>query len=208
MEKFNRDKLDEFLATVRKYMLLRGNLTQKDLADITNTAESTISRFINKKTKEFDANLIAIITARLSIPLHEIIDFVNEFYSDTFIKLVKVFRSVDSTSNVTGSNDEEMVDDIPNQEESFDDVISSIGTAKRKVNATVTVGGKKTKIPFTPDENAPNSQVNLKEKIQNLSPRQKAYLTDFLNLDVEGKDLMVDLGNSLFRYFRQKGMEF
>jgi hypothetical protein len=52
------------------------------------------------------------------------------------------------------------------------------------------------------------SEVPISEKLQSLSPRQKAYLSSFLDLDMEGRDLIVDLGNSLFNYFKQKGLEF
>lgn len=45
MTDFNRDQVEFFLGTVRKYMQLRGNLSQKDLSEITGVGVSTISRF-------------------------------------------------------------------------------------------------------------------------------------------------------------------
>ena len=41
MAEFNRDELQNFLGVVRKYMQVRGNLSQKDLADMTNIGVST-----------------------------------------------------------------------------------------------------------------------------------------------------------------------
>ena len=51
MTDFNREHLDTFLAVVRKYMQLRGNISQKDLAELTGIGVSTISRFLNQKTQ-------------------------------------------------------------------------------------------------------------------------------------------------------------
>ena len=50
--------------------------------------------------------------------------------------------------------------------------------------------------------------MSIRDKLESLSPRQKAFMNDFLDLNVEGRDLVVDVGNNLFRYFKQKGMEF
>ena len=51
------------------------------------------------------------------------------------------------------------------------------------------------------------NEKTLKEKLESLSPRQKAFLTDFLNVSNEDRDLVVDVGNNLLSYFRQKGMK-
>jgi hypothetical protein len=53
-----------------------------------------------------------------------------------------------------------------------------------------------------------NADLTIKEKLQTLSPRQKTYLSDFLNLDQNDRDLVVDLGNAVFRYFSQKSVNF
>ena len=47
--------------------------------------------------------------------------------------------------------------------------------------------------------------LTIRDKLNTLSPRQKGFLTDFLDLDMEGRDLIVDIGNSMFRYFKQQG---
>ncbi len=200
MAEFNKDHLDSFLGAVRKYMQIRGNYSQKDLAELIEAGVSTISRFLSKKTKDLDMNLIAKIVAKLDIPLHEIIDFVDEKYNDHFIRLVKFYRG-----------DEKNAPSAPpprNEDDELADSFQNLGTADKNVKASVKIGSKRTTIPFTTDEGSKNSQSSIKDKLSSLSPRQKAYLTDFLNLDVEGRDLMVDLGNSLFRYFKMKGMEF
>lgn len=197
MATFNKNHLDSFLGTVRKYMQMRGGLAQKDLAELTETGVSTMSRFLNKKTQDLDPQLIAKIVAKLEIPMHEIIDFVNEAANDQFLKLVKFHKGEDPNSATGSSDDLEDLDD-PN----------SRGTAQRNTQARVRVGGKTRTIPFVAGEDGKNADKTIKELLAELTPRQRAYLTDFLHLDGEGKDLMVDLGNSLFRYFRQKGMEF
>lgn len=175
-------------------MLLRGNISQKDLSDQTGVGVSTVSRLLNQKTKDLDEQVIARIVAKLNIPLHEIIDFIEEEYTPKFQRLVKFYKD---------SQDTEKLPEAPESE----------GTAHRDVKATVSVGnGPKRTIPFSREESAASAakkaDMSIGDKLQQLSPRQKAYLTNFLDLDVEGRDLMVDLGNSLFNYFKQKGLEF
>ncbi len=38
--------------------------------------------------------------------------------------------------------------------------------------------------------------------------KQKAYLNDFLNLEQNDRDLIVDLGDTILRYFRSRNMQF
>ena len=92
MISFNQDFTEMFLGVVRKYMQIRGGLSQKDLAVKVNTGISTMSRFLNQKTKEIDPQLIASIVAYLNIPLHEIIDYVAEDSTQTFKKLVAFYK--------------------------------------------------------------------------------------------------------------------
>jgi hypothetical protein len=63
-------------------------------------------------------------------------------------------------------------------------------------------------MPFGEVSGSTRTDVTIREKLETLSPRQKAYLTDFLNLDVNDRDLIVDLGDAIFRYFRQRNVEF
>jgi transcriptional regulator with XRE-family HTH domain len=75
---------------------MRGGLSQKDLAELTGASVSTMSRFLSKKTKDLDEQIIAQIVAKLNIPLHEIIDFIDEDHTPSlkswcnFIKRPKV----------------------------------------------------------------------------------------------------------------------
>lgn len=219
MAQFTRENIDIFLGVVRKYMQVRGGLSQKDLAEATEIGVSTISRFLNQKTTELNPQLIARIVAKLQIPLHEIIDFVEEDYADRFIKLVKYYRDEE------GGEDYRKDDDIPpdeadrlrreaalseEEDEMEDELTRTLGYAggsQMSAKARVKVGGKSRVMPFEPDDEGPRSTKTLRDKLESLSPRQKAYMTDFLDLDMEGRDLIVDIGNNLFRYFRQKGMQ-
>lgn len=217
MAEFNRDFLASFLGVVRKYMQMRGNLSQKDLSELTGIGVSTLSRFINQKTREIDPHLVAKIVAKLEMPLHEIIEFVEEDYEPQFKKLVAFYKDGSGGTPPKEEGTEGSLDDEgrpyqrrsgdPMNPNDIDDVLGTLGTAEREAKAHVRIGGRKTTIPFKPDRAHRNNSSTLKEKLEKLTPRQKAYLTDFLNLDVESKDVIVDLGNSLFRYFRQKGMD-
>lgn len=183
MIQFTPDFLDIFLAVVRKYMQLRGVATQKDLAELTQTGISTMSRFLNLKTSTVDEQIVAKIIAALDIPLHEIIDGVEEESTDTLKKLVLFYKDGLNASDDSSSH--------------------------TKASATISVGGRKHQLPFGENMTGQRrTDLTIREKMETLSPRQKAYLNDFLNLDINDRDLIVDLGDAIFRYFRQRNVEF
>jgi hypothetical protein len=192
---FNLDYLDYFLGVVRKYMQLRGNLTQKDLSELTEIGISTMSRFLNQKTKDVDGQMVAKIVAKLDIPLHEVIDFIHEDSTVKFKKLVSFYKDAQDAA-AAASPGVLQPDSI------------------MKTEATVTIGGVKRTIPFGEEQGAQTNNnhnsldPSIVESLKSLTPRQKAYVKDFLSLDVEGRDLIVDIGNSLLRYFKQRGVEF
>lgn len=194
MIRFSPEFLENFLATVRKYMQLRGGLTQKDLSEMMNVGISTMSRFLNLKTSTVDEQLVANIIATLNIPLHEIIDGVEEDSTETFKRLVQFYKEQRSADQKNVANEEE----VPTPPRS--------GT---KTTATINVAGRKQNIPF--GENlvgGTRTDITMREKLETLSPRQKAYLNDFLNLEVNDRDLIVDLGDAILRYFRQRNLKF
>lgn len=215
MAEFDRDKVEDFLGVVRKYMQVRGGLSQKELAEKADVGVSTMSRFLTQKTSELNPQFIAKIVAVLEIPLHEIIDFVEEDFTEHFVKLVRFYKELsqdeDEQLGQQGEDDpQEPRGSIPRRraEDFSDDFASSLGTASKSARARVNIGGRSRNIPFEPDDGSRNSELTLREKLEGLTPRQKAYMTEFLNLDMEGRDLVVDIGNNLFRYFKQKGMDF
>jgi transcriptional regulator with XRE-family HTH domain len=193
---FNPDQVDMFLGVVRKYMQIRGGLSQKDLAESLNIGISTMSRFLSQKTKDFDPQLIASIVAKLAIPLHEIIDFVDEESTQTFKKLVQFYKGTEVA--------EEQVEKGPRSDmDDFEQGLDSERT-RTQTTASVSVGGRRLDIPFGGENNKRTTDLTLREKLDRLSPRQKGFMTDFLDLDGEGRDLIVDVANSLFRYFKQQ----
>jgi transcriptional regulator with XRE-family HTH domain len=216
MANFDKQKIAQYLGVVRKYMQVRGALSQKELAELTGVGVSTMSRFLAQKTSDINPQLVAKITAKLNIPLHEMIDFVDEGYADHFIRLVKFYKDEGAMADVgpsepvgTDGLGEDKTGPVATEETggaTFEDSFSNAlggGSAKKNVTAKVKVGGKTQNIPF---EGGNEKELTIKEKLEQLSPRQRAYMSDFLNLDMEGRDLIVDLGNDLFRFFRQKGM--
>jgi len=193
MIKFDNDFLENFLAIVRKYMQLRGGLTQKDLSEKTGVGISTMSRFLNLKTASVDEQLVANIIATLNIPLYEVIDGVDEDSTDGFKRLVQFYKDQQAAK-------EDTQEDGPAPQEQ----------SKQKTNASINVGGKKMCMPFgEPDKGGvTKADLSLRDKLQTLSPRQKTYITDFLDLDVADRDLIVDLGDAVFRYIRSRGIDF
>ncbi|MFP5457295.1 MAG: hypothetical protein ACLGG7_01055 [Bacteriovoracia bacterium] len=202
MINFSADFLENFLAVTRKYMQLRGGLTQKDLSEMTGVGISTMSRFLNLKTANVDEQLVANIIATLAIPLHEVIDGVAEDSTDTFKRLVQFYKDQKASAEAS--------------EETTQAGAASTGEdrAKQKTAATINIGGKKTTMPFGEATGASAGQatrtveVSIREKLQTLSPRQKAYITDFLDLEIADRDLIVDLGDAVFRYVRQRNVSF
>lgn len=205
MIEFTPDFSENFLSIVRKYMQLRGGLTQKELSEMTGVGISTMSRFLNLKTAQVDAQLVANIIAALGIPLHEIIDGVAEESTDTFKRLVQFYKE-HRTSNGTNNMQE-------NDEAMADSLNAGTDRTRTKTAASINIGGKKQSVPFGETDNNPPrqqaaAQTNLRDKLQTLSPRQKAYITDFLDLDLADRDLVVDLGDAVFRYIRQRAVNF
>ena len=127
---------------------------------------------------------MANIIATLNIPLHEIIDGVEEESTDTFKRLVQFYK-------------DQRVDEKPTESE--------------KKTGSINVNATKTR-PTAPlqDSTVTHSRadISIREKLETLSPRQKAYLSDFLDLDIHDRDLVVDLGDAIFRYFRQRNIGF
>ena len=193
MIRFNQDFLENFLAVVRKYMQLRGGLTQKDLSEMMNVGISTMSRFLNLKTSTVDEQLVANIIATLNIPLHEVIDGIEEDSTETFKRLVQFYKE-QKPSDQKGSSEE------PSRAQN---------ETRTKTTATINVGGRKQHMSFGEQNMGQvKTEITIREKLETLSPRQKAYLNDFLNLDGNDRDLVVDLGDAIFRYFRQRNVEF
>lgn len=182
MAEFKNEKMESFLGVVRKYMQMRGAMSQKDLAELTDVGVSTMSRFLSQKSTEINPQLIAKITAKLNIPLHEMIDFVEEDFADRFIRLVKFYK--DDKEDVAALNAPEI----------------KVEEVKPKPVEEIPVRRK--------DDQAKNrAELSLRDKLESLTPRQKAFMTEFLNLKLEERDLIVDLGNNLFQYFKMKGMD-
>lgn len=215
MAEFRREKFDDFLGIVRKYMQVRGPLSQKDLAEKTNIGVSTLSRFMSMKTADINPQIVAKISALLQIPLHEMIDFVEEDFTERFVRLVKFYKADEGQASRIDDEEHETQEQASsppppqNMRDTLEDAVLDVlghGSAQRVANAKIQIGNKQRTIPFSPDSTGRSSDLTLRDRLQGLTPRQKAYVTDFLSLDIEARDLIVDLGNDLFRYFRQKGM--
>lgn len=188
MIRFSPDFHENFLAVVRKYMQIRGGMTQKDLSEQMNVGISTMSRFLNLKTSNVDEQLVANIIATLGIPLHEIIDGVEEESTETFKRLVQFYK------------DQRTSDEIPEEP----------AQTKKPTTGTINVGSKTVEMSFGNDGTRPlnPTSTSIGDKLKTLTPRQRGYLNDFLNLDTNDRDLIVDLGDAIFRYIKQRNIHF
>lgn len=188
MAEFKREKVDQYLGVVRKYMQVRGAMSQKDLAEQTDVGVSTMSRFLSQKSTELNPQLIAKITAKLNIPLHEMIDFVEEDFAERFVRLVKFYK-----------------DELGEEEVDADTVKTSL---KEEDNLSKNKNEEVPKKEMSQEAKAKsNADLSIREKLESLTPRQRAFMTEFLNLKLEERDLIVDVGNNMFQYFKMKGMD-
>lgn len=195
MAEFRRERVEMFLGVVRKYMQVRGAMSQKDLAEQTDVGVSTMSRFLSQKSTELNPQLIAKITAKLNIPLHEMIDFVEEDFADRFIRLVKFYK-----------------DELKDSEFDPNDLSPTPATEKaaavpEKETAPIEAVDNRTQNQRKEDKVKSSADLSIREKLESLTPRQRAFMTEFLNMKLEERDLIVDLGNNLFQYFKMKGMD-
>jgi len=203
MIKFNLEFLEMFLGVVRKYMQLRGGLSQKDLAVAISVGISTMSRFINQKTKELDPQLIASIVAFLNIPLHEVIDFIAEESTQNFKKLVSFHKDNQKAEELSGGAPEEAADAL--EASGLDGTGYDDEETRYKTSATI----RGVKVPFgEKSRRSTDNKLTTGEKIKQLSPRQRSFMNDFLALDMEGRDLIVDIGNQLLRHFNQSQADY
>jgi transcriptional regulator with XRE-family HTH domain len=197
---FNKDQIDYFLSVVRKYMSLRGGLSQKDLAERIQVGISTLSRFLNQKTKDIDEQIVARIVADLAIPMHEVIEFVEEADTDTFKKLVSFFKEQANKQAAAP-----LFPDDPSQPVGGEASHSQTGdrggifTKQDQHRSTV----------FHEVHDSRLKQLEeFRDRIQKLSPRQRAYMSDFLELEPEGREMVVEVSEVVIRYFKSRKMNF
>lgn len=207
MAQFDETKVDLFLGVVRKYMQVRGSLTQKDLSELVGVGVSTMSRFLNQRTSDLNPQLIAKIVAKLNIPLHEMIDFVEEGFSDHFIRLVKLYKDEGGETEPSLNTPMPAAEDDEEDDDFADALSGDEGTAQKSTSARIKVGGKSHTVSFN-QSGAAGGDSEIKDKLRSLSARQRGFLTDFLSLDTDGKDLVVDIGKNIITYLRQKGIDF
>lgn len=210
MAQFNKDIIDDFLGAVRKYMHIRGPMTQRELAEATDTGVSTMSRFLNQQTQELNPNLIANITAKLKIPLHEIIDFVDEEYVDEFERLVRFYKGEDLTKTATSTR-QQSTPEVSGEGEAIYEALKESGVeqggSQAQAQASIRVGGRTSKLVYEKEARDSDDDV-LKQKVRNLSLKQQGFLNEFLNLDSDGRDLVADVGRNIISYLKQKGIDF
>ena len=202
MAEFRRAKVEMFLGVTRKYMQVRGAMSQKELAEQTDVGISTMSRFLSQKSTELNPQLIAKITAKLNIPLHEMIDFVEEDFADRFIRLVKFYKDELNEDEVTP---EEITDSAPDPATVKNE--NKTTTTERRLTAEERREETREIIKEEKSSSKDRADKSIREKLESLTPRQRAFMTEFLNLKLEERDLIVDVGNNMFQYFKMKGMD-
>lgn len=204
MINFNKEQIDYFLSVVRKYMSLRGGLSQKDLAERIQVGISTLSRFLNQKTKDIDEQIVARMVADLAIPLHEVIEFVAEEDTDTFKKLVSFFKE---QIQKQGQTPTPLFPDDPGQPVSMEH-----SSPQAQVGDRAGIFAKQDQHKSTVFHEVHDSRIKqleeFRDRIQKLSPRQRAYMSDFLELEPEGREMVVEVGEVVIRYFKSRKMNF
>ncbi len=197
MINFNKDQLEYFLSVIRKYMSLRGGLSQKDLAERTQIGISTLSRFLNLKTKEIDEQIVARIVADLAVPMHEIIEFVEEEDADKFKKLVAFYKEEMQKQAASPL--------FPEEKEEGDGVKS---TAPERKGILAKQDQLRGNIFHEMNDPRLKQLEDFRDRMQKLTPRQRAYMSDFLELEAEAREVVVEVGETVIRYFKSRKMNF
>ncbi|MBC7715081.1 MAG: helix-turn-helix domain-containing protein [Rhizobacter sp.] len=202
MAEFKKNKVEMFLGVTRKYMQVRGAMSQKELAEQTDVGISTMSRFLSQKSTELNPQLIAKITAKLNIPLHEMIDFVEEDFADRFIRLVKFYKDELKEEDIDANDLKDSAPDAATTKN--ENTTTERRVVEERRDKTEEIKVVEEAKPTTAKD---RSDKSIREKLESLTPRQRAFMTEFLNLKLEERDLIVDLGNNMFHYFKMKGMD-
>jgi transcriptional regulator with XRE-family HTH domain len=193
MIRFKSDFLEVFLAVFNKYRTIKG-LSQKEVSEMVGVHESKLSRFLTFKTSNVDEQMVANIIAILDLPLREVIDGVEDESADSFISLVQFYKDQKLTEQRVSARD---------------DVGRPGADAKTKTHATINIGGSRQKMPFGETMTGQvKTELTLRDKLEALSPSHKAFMSDFLNLNGNDRDLMVNMGNILLSVFKQRDVKF
>lgn len=200
---FNKEQIEYFLGVVRKYMSLRGGLSQKDLAERIQVGISTLSRFLNQKTKDIDEQIVGRIVADLAIPLHEVIEFVAEQDTDNFKKLVTFFKEQGQKQATSP-----LFPDDPSQPVGPTTSASQTQQTGDRAGIFTRPDQHRTNIFHEVSDSRMKQLEEFRDHIQKLSPRQRAYMSDFLELEPEGREMVVEVGEVVIRYFKSKKMNF
>ncbi len=193
MIRFKSDFLEVFLAVFNKYRTIKG-FSQKEVSEMVGVHESKLSRFLTFKTSNVDEQLVANIIATLDLPLREVIDGVEDDSADDFIDLVQFYKDQKLTEQRASSRE---------------DVGRPGADAKTKTHATINIGGSRQKMPFGETMTGQvKTELTLRDKLEALSPSHKAFMSDFLNLNGNDRDLMVNMGNILLSVFKQRDVKF
>lgn len=199
MISFNQEFLEMFLGVVRKYMQLRGGLSQKELAEKVNAGISTMSRFLNQKTKELDPQLIAAIVAKLNIPLHEIIDFVEEDSTAMFKKMVLLYKD-EQNADQSSAN-------APVSDSEADRFEQKIDTERTKQKTSANIRGVNVPFGGESDRRTDDRREEAKSKRAGITGRQQDFLNEFLDLDTDGRDLVVSTGEVIIKFLNRRPLK-
>ena len=81
MVQLKKDELSNFMDVVKKYAKVRKTLTY--------VGTVKVNRFYKAKKKELTPKLVGEIMKLMSIPIYEVIDFIEDDYADKFISIMR-----------------------------------------------------------------------------------------------------------------------
>ncbi len=81
MVQLKKDEMANFMDVVKKYAKVRKSLTF--------VGNVKVNRFYKAKKKELTPKLVGDIMKLLRIPIHEVIDFVEDDYADKFVSIMR-----------------------------------------------------------------------------------------------------------------------
>jgi transcriptional regulator with XRE-family HTH domain len=186
---FNNEFLTLFPFAVRKYMAIRGIKTQKELSEKSGVNETALTRLLRMSDpNRIDEDQVAIIMAALNISISEVADGVQEGSEAFLRKLIELYKVQPNSDAPEETGPDERNEGV------------------QKAQASIKVGGRSQQVQFgeVAGTGSRTQMIELQEKWDALPFKHRDYVMSFMKLDINERDLLIDIGSTFFKYLEHR----